>query len=195
MGWLAQIAGPLIGGALGNHAANSAQDAQTRASEAAIAEQRRQYDQSRQDQQPYMQYGQGQLGGLQALANGNYSGFMNSPDYLFARDQGLQAAKQHASAVGNYNSGGFAGDLAKLASGYATQNLGNYRGSLQWGANLGQSAASGVGQLGANAASNIGSAYGNIGQAGAQGAYDRANNWGNTLNGLAGLAGSYFGGH
>ena len=38
------------------------------------------------NQQPYMQAGTQALGGLSQLANGDYSGFMNSPDYLYARD-------------------------------------------------------------------------------------------------------------
>lgn len=196
MSWGAAIGAgaSLLGGIMGNNAANSAQRAQQRAQEAAIAEQRRQYDQSRADQMPFMQYGQSQLSGLQALMGGDYSGFYNSPDYKYARDQMIYGQDHSAAARGRLNSGGYALDLAQGLNGLASQNLGNYRGALQWGANLGQSAASGVGQLGAMSANQIGSAYGNIGMAGAQGAYDRANSWGNALNGLAGFAGNYFGG-
>ncbi len=196
MGWGTGIAvgGQILGGILGNNAAEDAQDAQTEAAQAAIAEQRRQYDQSRMDQMPFMQYGLGQISGLEALMRGDYAGFENSPDYKYARDQMIYGQDHSAAARGRLQSGGYALDLAQGLNGLASQNLGNYRNSLQWGANLGQNAASGIGQLGAQAASNIGSAYGQIGQAGAQGAYDRANNWNNTIGGLAGLAGSYFGG-
>lgn len=194
MGWETAIGAgtSILGGILGNNAAGDAQDAQTEAAQAQIAEQRRQYDQSRADQQPYMQFGQGQLGGLSALAAGDYSGFQNSPDYKYAREQMIYGQDHSAAARGRLNSGGYAMDLAQGLNGLASQNLGNYRSSLQWGANLGQNAAAGVGQLGQQSANQIGSAYGNIGQAGAQGAYDRGNTWGNALNGLGQVATSYF---
>jgi hypothetical protein len=197
MGWGSAIGaiGSIAGGILGNNAAEDAQDAQTEAAQAAIAEQRRQYDQSRADQMPFMQYGQSQLGGLQALANGDYSGFQNSPDYKYAREQMIYGQDHSAAARGRLQSGGYALDLAKGLNGLASQNLGNYRSSLQWGAGLGQNAAAGVGNLGAQAAGNIGSAYGQIGQAGAQGAYDRANSWGNALNGLGQAATTYGNSH
>ena len=146
----------LLGGFLGNNAANNAQDAQTQASEAAIAEQRRQYDQSRQDQQPFMQFGQGQLGGLQALAGGDYSGFQNSPDYKYAREQMIYGQDHSASARGRLQSGGYAMDLAQGLNGLASQNLGNYRSGLQWGAQLGQQSANGLANLGAHAGQSIG---------------------------------------
>lgn len=184
----------VIGGILGNNGANHAQDAQTQASQAAIAEQRRQYDQSRQDQSPFMQYGQSQIGGLQSLANGDYSGFQNSPDYKYAQEQMIYGGDHSAAARLRLSSPGYQMDLAKGLNGLASQNLGNYRNSLQWGANLGQNAASGLGQLGQASANQIGGAYGQIGQAGAQGAYDRANNWGNTLNGINQSINSAFGG-
>ncbi|OGT56283.1 MAG: hypothetical protein A3E01_06955 [Gammaproteobacteria bacterium RIFCSPHIGHO2_12_FULL_63_22] len=185
----------LLGGYLQNRAAGDAQDAQTQASEAAIAEQRRQYDQSRADQQPFVGYGTGAggLGGLQSLMSGDYSGFENSPDYKYAREQMIYGQDHSASARGRLQSGGYAMDLAQGLNGLASQNLGNYRGALQWGANLGQNAAAGVGQLGANTANQISGAYGQMGQAGAQGAYDRGNAWGTGLSGLSQGLSSYFG--
>jgi hypothetical protein len=183
MGWgaVAQVGAGLFGASQQRSAAR----AQERASEAAIAEQRRQYDQSRSDQMPFMQFGQSQLGGLQALANGDYSGFENSPDYKYAREQMIYGQDHSAAARGRLQSGGYAMDLAKGLNGLASQNLGNYRGSLQWGANLGQNAAAGVGQLGANAANQIGNQYQNRGDAQAS-AYGGNAGFGYGLAGLIG---------
>jgi len=47
----------LIGGAMGSSASNNAADAQTAASQAAIAEQRRQYNQTRSDNAPFLNTG------------------------------------------------------------------------------------------------------------------------------------------
>lgn len=52
------VAGQVIGGAMGDKSAGKAADAQTQASEAAIAEQRRQFDLTRGDFAPYQATGQ-----------------------------------------------------------------------------------------------------------------------------------------
>ena len=99
MAWVA--VGAAAVGAVGSaYAGRQAANAHGRASEANIAEQRRQFDQLQANQQPYMGYGQGSggIGGLQALANGDYSGFMNSPDYLASQKAGLYALDHSASA-------------------------------------------------------------------------------------------------
>jgi hypothetical protein len=102
---------------------------------------------------------------MAAAQGGDYSGFMNAPDYLFARDQGLDAAKHHATAVGNYNSGGFAGDLAKLAAGYASQNYSNWAGRNMSLAQLGQGAAGQAGNYAMGAAQGISRGLQGIGDA------------------------------
>jgi hypothetical protein len=72
---IASIAGPLIGGLMGSEAAGDAAAAQGRATDAAIAEQRRQFDTSRADLAPYRQLGSaavgrvGQLLGLGDVTN------------------------------------------------------------------------------------------------------------------------------
>jgi hypothetical protein len=176
-----------------NKAAKKASSAQQQASDAAIAEQRRQFDAFQANEAPFMQFGQNQLAGLGALNAGDYSGFENSPDYLYARDQALYGIDHSAAARGQLYSGGHSLDLAHELNGIASQNLGNYRGALQWGANLGQNAASGVGQAGMNSANQIGGYLQNAGDAQASGYLAQGNNNANLLNQLGQTASSYFG--
>lgn len=139
--------------------------AQTDASNAAIEEQRRQYDQTRSDLSPYMQFGQSAIPGLTALNSGDYSGFLNSPDYLAARDLGQSQLDHSAAARGGLFGGGNTRDTMKFGSQLASQYLGNYRNSLFQQAGMGQNAAAGLGSFGANMANQVGSQYNNIGNA------------------------------
>ena len=191
MGWvtgLASVASTLYGGSQARRAA----DAQKKASEASIAEQRAARDQAIGYQQPYMQYGQGMggLAGLDRLNGGDLSGFENSPDNVYQRQQMVYGQAHSASARGRLQSGGYAADLNANMAGLAAQQLGNYRQNLQWGAGMGQGAANASGQLATNAANQI--SNGLQGVAGA--AQQRAGANAGVGFGLAGLAGNYFGG-
>jgi hypothetical protein len=190
-GYVAVAAATVISGVMSSNAAGDAADAQMSAEERAIAEQRRAREQMRSDLLPYMDAGQGGLSQLAALSRGDYSGFESSPDYLFAREQMQDATEFGAAARGGLYAS--ASDLQHNMNGLAAQNLGQYRNSLQWLANLGQNAAAGVGQAGMNAAGQIGSSYGRMGDAAANGAMGQANAAGSTLNSLAGLFGAYQG--
>lgn len=167
MSWGAVIgvAGGLIGNALSNRGARRGADAAAEAQFAAIDEQRRQYDQSREDMQPWLQAGTGALGRLTALSSGDMSGFYNDPSYAFTRDQGLQSLERGASARGGMYSGGADADRMKFASGLASQEYGNHWNRLAGLAGVGQTAAGGLASLGQSMASNVGNAYGNIGNA------------------------------
>jgi hypothetical protein len=134
-----------------NKAANNASDAITDA-------QRQMYDQTRQDLSPYMNFGQQAIGGLTALNNGDWSGFLNSPDYLAAQSQGLDMLDRSAASRGSLFGGGHTRDTIKFGQGLAAQYLGNFRGSLFNQAQMGQNAAAQSGQFGANAANQIGGA-------------------------------------
>lgn len=69
MSWGAVVAGgaALIGGALSSSGSKSAANAQARANDAAIAEQRRQFDLTREDTAPYRQIGTQALGALGSI--------------------------------------------------------------------------------------------------------------------------------
>jgi hypothetical protein len=185
MAWAA-VAGAaigLVGGAIAKNQANKGTQAQVDAQQQAIDEQRRQYDLTRSDLNPYMQFGGQAIPGLTALNNGDYSGFLNSPDYLAALNQGQGQIDHSAAARGGLFGGGHTKDTVQFGSDLASQYLGNYRNSLFQQAGMGQNAAAGLGGLGANMATNIGNAYGNMGDA-------RASGYNNNAEFAAGAAGS-----
>lgn len=175
------------------NAANRGAQAQQDASQAAIAEQQRQFDLTRQDQAPWLQAGTDALGKQQSFLNGDWSGFQNSPDYKYALDQGLSAIDHRAAANGGLFGGGNTRDAIQFGSGLALQNANGYYNKLAGLSNTGQSTASGLGQLGANMATNIGNQYNNIGNA-RQSAYGAIGDTNTQLAGsLGNLYGQYFG--
>lgn len=169
-------------------AAKGAANAQAQGQQLSIAEQQRQFDLTRQDMQPWMQAGQNALGQMQDLNSGDFSSFTESPDYAFARSQGLQGLDRSAAARGSLNTGGHSADVMGYASGLASQNYGNYYARLSGMAGQGQGTANALGQFGANAAGNIGNAYANIGNARASSYLSRGDTNSQLAAGLGGLA-------
>lgn len=169
-------------------AASQGAQAQTNASNAAIDEQRRQYDLTRQDQAPWLQAGQQALGQQQAFLSGDWSGFQNSPDYKYALDQGLNAIEHRAAARGGLFGGGNTRDAMTFGSGLATQNANSYWNKIAGMSGTGQQTASNLGQFGANMATNIGNQYNNIGNA-RQSSYQAQ---GDTNSQMAGALGGLF---
>lgn len=185
----------VVGGAVSANqqkkGAQGAANATERANNASIAEQQRQYDLTRQDQQPWMQAGQSALGQMQALNAGDFSSFKESPDYQFAFDQGMQGLDRSAAAGGMLTSGGADADRIAYGQGMASQQYGNYYNRLAGLAGVGQQTASGLGQLGANTGANIGNALMNTGQARAS-SYMAKADANSQLAGLATGVGSSF---
>jgi len=168
-------------------AANAAQSAAGESN----ALQQQMYENARGDLKPYQDIGLTGLSGLNALAAGDYSGFQNSPDYIYARDQAQQGIERGAAARGSLYSGGTNVDLANALNGIASQNLGGYRNMLAGLAGMGQNASgmiAGVGQNNANAQGGN-----NWGAANAAGnsAINQANNWSQLGAGLGGLANNW----
>lgn len=189
MTWVAVgvgVGSAVVGGIASNRAAGKAADAANAGNNAAIAEQRRQYDQTRTDMMPWLSAGTGALGQLQALNSGDFSGFTQSPDYQFAYDQGIQALDRSASARGALGSGGQQADLMKFGQGLATQNYGNYYGRLAQMAGFGQTSAQNLGAFGANAAHGIGGLMQQSGANRASAYQTQGQNFGQ----LAGIAGN-----
>lgn len=137
-------------------AAQGSANAAQGAADAATAEQRRQYDQTRQDMMPWLQQGGWALGEQRRFLDGDWSGFQESPDYLFAVNQGNEALSRAAAANGSLVSGGTDADRIALGQGLATQYAGNYWNRLAGLSNTGQTTGAGLGTLGANMAGNIG---------------------------------------
>lgn len=190
----------VIGGAVGLYgaskqagAAKDAAKASQKATDATIAEQRRQFDLSRADQMPWLNAGKDALGQQQALLNGDFSKFYQSPDYQFALDEGFKAMDRSAAARGRLYSGGYGQDLTKFGQGLATQNYNNYYSKLAGLSNTGSGTATNLGQLGQNFANSMGTALQNNAQARASSYANQANAWNNGLTQVAGIAGNYFG--
>lgn len=189
------IGGAVIGAVGSNMAANkqagaakNAAQAQLQAAQLATDEQQREFDQSRTDQLPFLQAGYGALTKENALLNGDYSGFQNSPDYQFALNQGIGALDKSAAARGSLYSGGHSQDLTQFAQGNANQFLNSYWNKLAGQAGQGQVTAGNLGTLGANVAGNIGNYMTNAGNARASSFLQQGNiasqqigAWGNAL--------------
>lgn len=204
---MAAITGAVIGGlSLANSvyqgmenrsAAKDAAKASQNAADRAYAAQQQNYTNTQTNLSPYIDAGKGALGQLVQLNSGNYSGFDQSPDYLYALSQGIQGVDRSAAARGSLYSGGHSADVLRTAEGLASQNLGNYRSALTTLSQMGQGASTNLGSIGAgnaNAVSNIGfTNAGNQATAGynlAAGNSNMAGNIGSTLGQLWGQYGN-----
>ena len=175
---LAQANAARRSGELGAQASRegSAITAQTAAQ--GIAEQRRQYDQSREDMAPWLASGREALGTLDRTAAGDMSAFQASPDYNFRRTEGTRDIGSSFAARGGAASGNALRALSEFNSNLASGEFGNWWNRTSARAGVGQTAAGNLGQLGANSAGTIGqigqNAASNIGNAMQQGANARA---------------------
>jgi hypothetical protein len=170
--------GAAASGIIGSKASSKAAKAQTQAADATVAEQRRQFDQTRADQQPWMQAGQNALSQLQnPMAN-----FSASSDYQFRRDEGQRDIQQTAAARGGLGSGNALKALAEYNSNLASGEFGNWWNRQAGIAGVGQSATNAVGQFGQQTAGNIGNALMAGGDARASGVLGQANSIAGSLN-------------
>lgn len=178
----ALIGGAILGGAyLSSNAASSAADtaagASTQASQASIAEQRRQFDINQANQQPWLTAGTGAVNQLAAgLAPGGQftqnftpADFMagQDPGYGFRMSEGLKALDRSAASRGGLLSGATLKGAQQYGQGLASQeyqnafnryqtNRANILNPLQSLAGVGQSTATALGTAGSNMAGNIG---------------------------------------
>lgn len=154
----------LIGGALSNRGARRGADAAADAQYASIEEQRRQYDQTRSDMEPWRLAGQDGLNRLQGLLNDPNS-IQDSNAYQWRLGQGLQSLDRSAAARGGLYNGGHSADLMSFGQGLASQEYGDQWNRLAGLSGVGQTVNSQLGQLGASMAGNIGNSLSNIGNA------------------------------
>jgi len=187
-------------GAMASRSADKAARAQQQGYDAASAEQARQYDQSREDaikySEPYRNAGNAALNQLTALYGlggqpADYSGFQSSPDYQFARDEGMRGIERSAAARGGLASGNTLTALSQYNSGLASQNYGNYVNQLSNLAGAGQNATqqltSNLGNMSMNYGNQVGQNAVGVGNARASGITNRANILGSGVNQLAGF--------
>jgi hypothetical protein len=123
----------------------------------------------------------------------DYRGFEATPGYAFQMQEGTNAVQNAMAARGLRNSGGAMKELTRFGSGLAAQEYGNFLNRLAGQSGQAQTATGAVAGLGANMAGNAGAGMMAGGQARASGYVGQANAFGNTLNQLGTLAGTYFG--
>lgn len=134
---------------------------------ASIAEQQRQFDINQANQQPFLDAGHRALELQAQFLAGDRSGFENSADYTFRRDQALQSQERGAAARGGFMGGGADADRIALASGLAGQAANDYWLKLAGQAGQGQGTAQSLGAAGQANANNIGGYLNNIANANA----------------------------
>jgi hypothetical protein len=201
----------LLGGLFGSSAAKKAAEAQARATQQAIDTQNQMFRTIREDQAPYRQAGSAALnqlmglyglGGIatpgygDAVAPGapDFSAFYESPDYLFARDQGEQAVLRNRAALGGLASGNTGAALQEFGQGLATQNLGNYRNTLMGLIQGGQGATNTLAQAGMATSQGVADSLAGQGNARASGIIGSSNALTGALGQIGGIAMDYFGG-
>lgn len=181
----AGIGGSVIASNGAKSAANKAAAAQTAADQAAIAEQRRQYDQTRTDFAPWMQQGQSAAGAQGDLLGLNgpeaqqaaITAQQSSPLYESLFRNGENTLLQNASATGGLRGGNTQGALANFGKDALAQVIEAQLTRLGGVSEQGQNAAAGVASAGANSANAISQLLTNSGaaQAGAATAAGGAN--------------------
>jgi hypothetical protein len=213
-GWVAgaTVVGSIISSTSSSNAADRASQASREASAASVAEQQRQYDQSRTDYAPYLAAGTGAVNQLASgLAPGgrfasttpfDFQYNQNTdPGTLFRLSEGVEALDRSAASRGGLLSGATLRGVQRYGQDLGSQEFQNAFNRYTTGFNAntgernqlynryagvagtGQQAVGGVTAQGANAASNIGNAY-----------MTGAANTGNAAMAAAGQRNSAFGG-
>lgn len=171
----AAIAGAAVVGAGATmYAGSKAAKAQKNAANAQIAEQRRQYDQTRADYAPWRAAGESALARLtNEMKDGATTAYTKSPSYDFRLSEGVKAAERSAAARGRLGSGATMKAVQRYGEGLASADYGDWWNRNAGLAGVGQAATDSTTQAGTNATNNITAALGNAGNA-------RASSYANT---------------
>lgn len=123
----------------------------------------------------------------------DFSAFYQTPDYLVARDEGLQGLSRLAASRGGYRSGRMDADTMRFASNLGSSAFGNFQNNLFRLAGFGGQANQQLNQLGQNASSQVGNALYNAGQARSNAFLNQGQAMSNAWNGVGSSIGSMFG--
>jgi hypothetical protein len=123
--------------------------------------------------------------GTSAAPADPYGGFYASPSYKFRMDEGLKAIERSAAARGGLRSGATMKAMDRFAGNEASQEFGNYVGTLQSLAGVGQTATQATSAAGANAANQTSANTMAAGQARASSYANTGNAINNTVGNLA----------
>jgi hypothetical protein len=197
MSWgiVAAVGGSIIGGVIASNGAEDAAETQAGATEAGIAEQRRQFDSIKELLSPYVNAGGRGLNMYEGLAGlwgaetqrGNIRMLEDSAEFKSLSKQGENAILQNASATGGLRGGNVQGALAdfrsNLLSGLIERQL-DRTGGL---ARMGQNSAAGVGNAGITTGQGVAGLLQQQGAAMAGGQLAGANALANTVGGIGGI--------
>lgn len=180
MGWLADLAVPLLGSAAGAYASykttSAAQKQIEQSNQQALVAQDRMVQQIREASAPQSAASAQALARLKAMAGieGTYD-FTGSPGYGFALDQGLQAIERARSAGGNLSSGRTWKEAGRFANGLALRDFNNEWARIAQLAGLGAPGATAQFNAYGNTGTNLANLYSGFGtnQASIQGAYNQ----------------------
>lgn len=197
MDWM-QLAAQLGSNYLQDRSLRGAAEDQRAATEAALAEQRRQYDQTRTDFEPWRTAGSNALTQLQEGVNTQPTAeeVMATPGYQFGLTQGQQGIDRRIAAMGGRVSGQAIKAAGRFATDYATtgynaayQRSQDRMNRLAAIAGIGQTATGASAAAGQNMANQNSGLISNQGDANAAARIGRGNIWGNTINQF----GAYYG--
>ncbi|ENV30865.1 hypothetical protein [Acinetobacter baumannii] len=187
------------------NAANQAADAQIQSNQAAIDEQKRQFDAIQELMKPYVNAGTGALAGQQDLLGlngaskqqGAIDAINNSQAMQTYMQQGENAILQNASATGGLRGGNTQSALSQFRPQLLNQLINQQYQNLGGLTSIGQNAAAGVGNAGMQSANNIGNLLQQSGAAQAGNALAQgqatANQWAGIGNLVGQLGGAFIG--
>lgn len=169
----AVVGAAVIGGGASIIAGNKASKAQKSAAGMQIAEERRQYDQTRADYAPFREAGYGALSKLEQLyglkpAEGGTSiadQVRATPGYDFRRSEGLKAVERSAASRGLLKSGTALKAIDRFADGVASSEYEAMAARLAGLAGVGQAATGSTAAAGDASTARIGDAYRRTGDA------------------------------
>lgn len=175
------VVGDIAGAWMGAKASKKASKAQIEMGREAIAEQRRQYDQTRTDMEPWRVAGGAAINAGSAMLQPGYD-YKTSPGYDFRFSEGQRAVESGAASKGTLMSGGTLKDLVRFGDGVASADFGDSFNRQMAIASGGQQAVTTLGQLGGQMAGQIGQTLEGMGNARASGYMGAANSWINGIN-------------
>jgi hypothetical protein len=211
-GWIAGavLGSAVIGGAISSNAAKSAAKTQAASADRAANLQKDQFEQTREDQLPFLEAGykgQNKLLDLLGLSentgaagygsmakNFSMADYQADPGYDFRLTEGIKALDRTAASRGGLLSGAALKGITRYGQGLASEeyqnaynryntNRANILNPLQSLTGQGQTTANTLGTAGQNYATNAGNAYMNAGNARASGYVGSANAWNSALGG------------
>lgn len=189
------------GAAIANGGTSKAADATAAAARESAAVQREIYGKNEGYLSPMVAQGgqatpiiNGLLGlGDATAANNAFNTYKNSSGYDWRFKQGLNGVTSGFAGGGMLKSGSAMKSLNDYGQGMASQEFGNYLGSLGNQQGFGLSAASALAGVGQNYANSLGSIYQQNGANQASAALVKSQNTANAFGSLAGAAGNIFG--